>query len=120
MSTAGCTFCREILVGFMLTHEPVDCPLKMSAYCSFCLERGHYLSDCVKAAVAARPHVPNIKYKEKSMKPVKPVLEIEDKEVVIRSYLLSKSIPISQKKGENKERIKVYAEENGYNIIFVS
>ena len=119
MTTAGCTFCREILVGFTLTHEPEDCPLKLSAYCSFCLERGHYLSDCLKASVAATTHVlpPQVKQKNKILKPV---LEIEDKEVVIRSYLLSKSIQISQKKGENKERLKIYAEENGYELVLIS
>lgn len=123
--TEGCDFCREILIGFIGTHPIEECPLKKAARCAMCLTRGHFTNTCPRAAEARLVQILDARraeahYIAERTKPsVKEALEIIDKDDHIRAYLLSKNIEISQKKGENKEKLKKYADEKGYELTLI-
>lgn len=125
MATAGCRICRDILVGFMLTHGEETCPLAKAAYCSYCASYGHFTTACnrafeakkVQASDAARVMKAIAEERKKEMK--RASLEIIDTDNSIRAYLLSKSIEPAQKKKENIKILQKYAEEHDLLLVMV-
>jgi len=125
----GCRICRDVLVGFMLTHGEETCPLAKAAYCSYCASYGHFTKTCnrafeakkVQANDAARvmKSIAEAKRKEKEQEK-KACLEIIDTENNIRTYLMSKSIEPSQKKKENIKKLEQYAEEHALLLVMIS
>lgn len=121
----GCRICRDILVGFMLTHGEDTCPLAKAAYCSYCASYGHFTKTCsrafeakkVQASDAAR--VMKAIAQERKKEKVKASLEIIDTENSIRTYLISKSIEPSQNKKENIKKLEEYAEERDLLLVMV-
>ncbi len=123
MASTACNICRNILVGFMLTHTEESCPLRRSAYCSTCASYGHFTKNCERtiaakavqqcdATAAMKRIAVSIKRKVQ-----KEVIELPNKEECIRTFLLSRSIPISQKKGKNKELLYEFAEANNMEVV---
>ena len=121
-ASTACNICRNILVGFMLTHTEDTCPLRRSAYCSTCASYGHFTKSCERTiaakAVQQRDATAAIKREAAATKKSsKEILELPDKEECIRTFLLSRSIPISQKKGKNKELLYEFAEANNMEVV---
>ena len=127
MATAGCRICRDILVGFMLTHGEETCPLAKAAYCSYCASYGHFATACnrafeakkVQANDAARVMKAIAQEKKKEKEKEKAYLEIIDTDNSIRAYLMSKSIEPAQKKKENIKILQKYAEDHDLLLVMV-
>lgn len=119
----SCRICRDVLVGFMLTHGEETCPLAKAAYCSYCASYGHFTKTCSRAFEAKKVQASDAARVMKAIahekKKEKACLEIIDTENSIRAYLLSKSIEPSQKKKENIKKLEEYAEERDLLLVMV-
>ena len=135
-----CSKCKDVLIGFKIKHEPSECPLMRSSYCSVCASYGHTTLECTDGDVLAyrKPQfveqlIPpsiirsyNITTRTPLVNPAKedekkclPSLEVVDSVKCIRAMLMNHNIPISGKMKENRNRLERLADEIERKLIYL-
>ena len=108
-----CRFCSPILGEDTLPHKEIECPLKSSAYCAYCLSYGHFQSDCNKKMInKTLVTIP-------AMPPEQPknILYLTDTIPVQRAYLSTHGHVIYGKESRNKATCLSIAKDIGYEDI---
>jgi hypothetical protein len=137
-----CDICKDILVNFAISHEPILCPLRSSLYCSYCAQYGHVTNKCQskppkwsRKPIYVEQLIPTsdiIEYNITSKTLISPsnnisdesgnkrLLEIKDHDEIIIEFLKAKGIGVSKKMKENRNKLNDYATVNNYRLVFIS
>jgi hypothetical protein len=131
-----CSICREIIQDFGVEHTESLCPLRNSRYCSYCAKYGHITKSCpAKPLRTAREPayleqlIAPSELKEfgitsrtpiKYTKPEEPqqLLEIQDDDRIIQTYLAARSIKI-QKGFSKKDVLEEYAKLQNKRLVYI-
>lgn len=132
-----CSNCKD--VGFSISHDPINCPLLRSSYCSVCCSYGHLTDDCPdhevfrfrKATYVEQLIPPTLlrHYNITTQTPLpsqdspkslfEPEWEVEDTDKAVRQILMNYEIQPSGKPKENRRLLKQLAEQEKRKLVYI-
>lgn len=131
-----CSICNNILSDFSVQHMESLCPLRNSRYCSYCAKYGHLTKSCpakpkqmFREPVYLEQLIPYSDLKEYNIVSKTPIkysiyeepirlLEIQDDNKVITSYLHARSIKV-QKGTTKRHTLEEYAKLNNMRLVYI-
>ena len=134
-----CSNCKDVLIGFSISHAASNCPLLRSSYCSVCCSYGHLTEDCPdKEVLKFRkptyveqliPYSLLKQHKITSQTPLpttedrvakyEPEWEVEDTDKAIRQVLMNYSSQPSGKPKENRRLLKQISDERHLKLVYI-
>ena len=108
--TMPCSSCKNILIGYNLTHYEEACPLKAALICTFCNKIGHSNISCKGKAVF--PPIRLIQERGQQTQEIKVEIDIRWEDRNICAYLRSQGIQPSQKPKKNLDLLNDYCLKN--------
>ncbi len=133
-----CDICKDVLSDFGIEHTIQNCPLRTSRYCSYCASYGHLTKSCpakpsqmYREPVYLEQLIPPSMLKEynittttpiniKLSEPKQQLLEIDDNDKVISTYLSSRGIKITRKAKENRLILEEYAKSQNKRLVYLT
>ncbi len=122
----SCKSCQHILVGFMSSHAPADCPLMASAFCTHCGIYGHFSESCADPVHPIySEQIPKIPSRIQDSvatlcKPATGPIEVQDNNTAIRTFLIENGMIPSGKIKENYRLVHRWASLSGKKVVYIN